>query len=666
MARKSNPSPKKKAEPLPFRQKLLLNQWLMWQLGIDPLADYGAREGKHGERIRIRPFHKLTELLQDTRLEGRDNDNLHRFYTALVNSSLYWDQERAQTNTPTPLTRQQLLRYEENIGRHTDAINAKRSRPIVWKYYQWLSLLFVEIYLDQYFNNRLGLWQSLDNYRQKFNSHYRDIPDLPAYGQEDLNKVCLQLATGSGKTLLMHVNLKQYAHYAKLVGKHNELSRAILLTPNERLSEQHAAEFEESAIRADLYSKEGHNLFTSAQGLQRVDILEVTKLRDEEGPDTLATRSLGDQNLLLVDEGHRGLSGKEDAAWISRRNQLCEKGFAFEYSATFQEAVVGTDFEDSYAKNILFDYSYRWFYEDGFGKDYQILNLPRTLEEQQTLYLTACLLKYYQQLRVYEESLNAWKPFNLEKPLWVFVGSTVKGKATKKGEFEEGKETVSDVAQILFFLADFLANKQAAAQRIEQVLRGTGRDTGLLDEAGQDIFEGGFHYLNQTGEKAEVLYQDILRRLFQTAAGGVLSLERIKGDSGEVVLRVEGAQTEFGLINVGEAKALTDYLEQQIVGNGINLRVKESNFAESQFASVKYSTSPVNVLVGSKKFVEGWDCWRVSTMGLMHVGKKEGSQIIQLFGRGVRLKGYQWSLKRSNRMAKEVGQQPANIHCWKP
>ncbi|HDR16729.1 MAG TPA: restriction endonuclease subunit R, partial [Desulfobacteraceae bacterium] len=41
------------------------------------------------------------------------------------------------------------------------------------------------------------------------------------------------------------------------------------------------------------------------------------------------------------------------------------------------------------------------------------------------------------------------------------------------------------------------------------------------------------------------------------------------------------------------------------------------------------------------------DCWRVSTMGLMHVGKSEGAQIIQLFGRGVRLKGYNWSLKRS-------------------
>ena len=38
-------------------------------------------------------------------------------------------------------------------------------------------------------------------------------------------------------------------------------------------------------------------------------------------------------------------------------------------------------------------------------------------------------------------------------------------------------------------------------------------------------------------------------------------------------------------------------------------------------------------------------------MGLMNIGKKEGSQIIQLFGRGVRLKGYDFCLKRSRAIA---------------
>ena len=37
-------------------------------------------------------------------------------------------------------------------------------------------------------------------------------------------------------------------------------------------------------------------------------------------------------------------------------------------------------------------------------------------------------------------------------------------------------------------------------------------------------------------------------------------------------------------------------------------------------------------------------------MGLMNVGRSEGSEIIQLFGRGVRLKGFKYSLKRSSKL----------------
>jgi hypothetical protein len=83
-------------------------------------------------------------------------------------------------------------------------------------------------------------------------------------------------------------------------------------------------------------------------------VIEITKLGDKEGPNTIATRSLGDHNLLLVDEGHRGLSGKsaktDENAWYKNRAMLCEKGFAFEYSATFDQAVSGTNHEDDYAK----------------------------------------------------------------------------------------------------------------------------------------------------------------------------------------------------------------------------------------------------------------------------------------------------------------------------
>ena len=59
----------------------------------------------------------------------------------------------------------------------------------------------------------------------------------------------------------------------------------------------------------------------------------------------------------------------------------------------------------------------------------------------------------------------------------------------------------------------------------------------------------------------------------------------------------------------------------------------------SLFERINESNSTVEVLAGARKFIEGWNSWRVSNMGLLNIGRSEGSQIIQLFGRGVRLRG---------------------------
>ena len=70
----------------------------------------------------------------------------------------------------------------------------------------------------------------------------------------------------------------------------------------------------------------------------------------------------------------------------------------------------------------------------------------------------------------------------------------------------------------------------------------------------------------------------------------------------------------------------------------------EQAVSESLFRGINTAESEINVLIGSKKFSAGWSSWRVSTMGLMRVGQSEGAEIIQLFGRGVRLQGYGFGL----------------------
>ena len=626
---------------LPFSEKLVLNQWLISLFGIDPLAPH-----QHKGRT-VRPLYMLTKTLADCP-EGLGPNNLHHFYTQL----------QINRQPDTRIHPDALLQFEKNIVEHTAWLNAGRDRPIEWKYYQWLSLLFTEVYLDRYFTDPPALLESLNHFVQRFNAHWarQRVPmatGISPYTADELNKLCLQNATGSGKTLLMHVNYRQFAHYAAQHGKAKEMTRTLLITPNEGLSEQHETEMRQSGIEVGRLVLDNNDMFTSQSGhLSRIDFIEITKLGDKDGPTSIATRNLGDQNLILVDEGHRGLSGDKESGFLRQRAMLTEKGFAFEYSATFREAVNAAGsakFEQAYAKAVLFDYSYKFFYEDGYGKDYKIFNIPKSQEDVEFLYLTGCLLSFYQQLALYDERKAQYAEFNLEKPLWVFVGSSVSGGAKKKTA--EELETVADIGKVLGFYAQFLAKPDQAKAAVQKLLTLSGADTGLVSN-GQDIFYGAFAYLierQRAGMTADALQTDILAKLFNNPAGGQLQLQRLKGPSGELVLKAGEGQQHFGLINVGDAMSLAKHVEDLVKRAVIApITVTDSDFLAAQFNSVKESSSPINVLVGAKKFVEGWDCWRVSTLGLMRVGRSEGAQIIQLFGRGVRLKGWQWSLKRSS------------------
>ncbi|MBK7042719.1 MAG: hypothetical protein IPH50_02880 [Rhodanobacteraceae bacterium] len=73
-----------------------------------------------------------------------------------------------------------------------------------------------------------------------------------------------------------------------------------------------------------------------------------------------------------------------------------------------------------YARSIVFDYSYRYFYGDGYGKDYQILNLDEATEQTRLdPYLTACLLAAWQQRRLYDKERPSWRR-SMHRPLPIF------------------------------------------------------------------------------------------------------------------------------------------------------------------------------------------------------------------------------------------------------
>ncbi len=617
MARSSKRKPQVR-----FEHKLVLNQWL--------LSLFGAKS-----------FEELAEPLRGAALEGLDENNVHRLHHALT-ARLY-----NLTHLPTEV----LLEYDQNIVRHTQRLNERRltrgEAPLVWKYFQYLALLFTEVYLDRYFADPKALLEALNAQIVACNdgkpeSDQLALLDPEAEAWPQLNKLAFWMATGSGKTLVMHANVLQFQHYLKKHGRRRELNRIILLTPNEGLSQQHLREFEAAGIEAELFDKDGRGLFTGGA----VEILEVSKLVEESsdkaiGAKRVVVESFEGNNLVLVDEGHRGTSGGKSGAWLSARDALCEKGFAFEYSATFGQAVKGdADLTSRYAKSTLFDYSYRYFYRDGFGKDYQILNLDEaTQRDHRDLYLTACLLAFFQQQRLHREREGEFRRFQIEKPLWIFVGGSVTATLAK--------QDASDIVEVLKFLEGYVANRAQSIQRIERVLH-----QGLVTAKGTNLFAGRFAYLNTSGLSAAQVFDETLATLFNAPAGGRLYVENLKGATGEIALRLGAENEPFGVINVGDDSKLVKLCDES------GLATKDPEFSGSLFHDLNKPGSTVNLLIGSKKFTEGWSSWRVSTMGLMNVGKGEGAQIIQLFGRGVRLKGFETSLKRSGRAELPEGVEP--------
>jgi hypothetical protein len=618
----------------------VLFQWALSKLGVRDLKQFK-------ERFQVSP----------DSAEGIDErTGLHRFFEAIAGVL----PTVADANV-VPVDR--LRAFEQNILEHTQAINTARTRHnqprIDWKYHQYLALLFTELFLDRYFQDAGALREEINARIAEHNGEAIEpdqvapfptepVGDDDADPKRQLARLAFWCATGSGKTLLMHVHVRQFRQYhqrAFSAGTWPKLDQIILVTPNDGLSAQHATEFTQSGFDVVTVGEQGVDGLFAEQAQRSIKILSIHKFQDDHGKATVATDAFKGCNLVLVDEGHRGAGRGEEGRWLSRRDQLAKGGFCIEYSATFKEAI-GNDegMKSRYARSVLFDYAYRSFYRDGYGKDFTILNLDADDEDkiEQRRYLTAALLLFYQQMRVWMDGGDAMKPFQIDKPLWVFVGHTVTG---GKVSTTDDKESVSDVVEVLLFLKGFLDAPTESVALIRGLL-----EEGFKDQNGRDLLAHKLPHIDVSGDKAALaqsLYESILRDVFHAPGGGVLAVQMMKGATGELALKV-GEAEPFGVVNVGDPGAVA----AACVEKGV-VRLEDDANRPSLFMGINRDDSPINFLVGARKFTEGWNSWRVSSIGLMRMGKSEGTQIIQLFGRGVRLRGYRMSLRRSSVLAEK-------------
>lgn len=460
-----------------------------------------------------------------------------------------------------------LNSVQKHLKTYNTFLKINQKEEVTLRYYQILALYFTELYL-----------QKKEEYNFEFSKQ----------------SLAYWMATGSGKTIIMHLNILQYVDYFKNFRDFE----IIMTTPGVNLIDQHEREI---TPFVDFLNSKCRNSV-------RLTIDSTSALLNKPNDFFDFPQSKSYRRLILVDEAHIGLSSTSasgtDGAFIDLRNRLNKKGtnsFLFEYSATFHN--INGDLEKEYEKSIVYDYNYNLFYKDGYGKDYYFQQVGDDVLEK------SFDDNLHNNLSVINEKIELWHKIDYsvqkdlfkasqhpDKPLIAFMGNTVNNKEkSAKNEDDE----VSDITNIVNFLASLT-----------------------------DTQKGNYKYL------------------FNEEYTGKLTLTRNPETDDEILLSY-GNGGFWGIVNVGNGSKFINDLDNDNVIKNPRDKVIVTNIDWYSFKNIDNPNSPINVLIGSRKFAEGWNCFRVSVIGLINLGTSKGNKIIQIFGRGVRIKGLHNDGKRT-------------------
>lgn len=88
-----------------------------------------------------------------------------------------------------------LREYDGNIRRHTLAVSDRRPNAVSWTFFQYVAILFAEIYLDRYFSDRALLLEELNGFLSGLSDADPVFSAVAPFSESDLNKVAFWSAT---------------------------------------------------------------------------------------------------------------------------------------------------------------------------------------------------------------------------------------------------------------------------------------------------------------------------------------------------------------------------------------------------------------------------------------------------------------------------------------
>ncbi|WP_334090100.1 type III restriction endonuclease subunit R, partial [Helicobacter typhlonius] len=362
----------------------------------------------------------------------------------------------------------------------------------------------------------------------------------------------------------------------------------------------------------------------------RSDLLDMS---ENVGKDSKAKRLnyknfLRDEGwIVLLDEAHKGDSKdsvrKGYIRELAEGNGESNKGFIFNFSATFSD-----NFD---LQTCAFNYNLERFNLQGYGKNIVVLDSDlkafkdKEKNEEQIVkilesFILFCAMKKHRENIMQEFSKNLKLAYH--QPLIIAVADKV---------------NTTDAGIKLYFEA------------ILQILKEDRDITPLAQNLYENLSQNQNLYFDKNLSLDEEFLELILtmdsktlrQEIFYAKEASMIEACRIKGNTKEIVFKSKNAKEPFLLLNIGSIK---EWEKQYLSNLGIE---SGEDITNGYFQDINHSDSPIQIMMGSKVFSEGWDSNRVNMISFINIGSKNAKKyVLQTIGRGVRIEPFKGVRKR--------------------
>ncbi len=445
-----------------------------------------------------------------------------------------------------------------------------------------------------------------------------------------INRIGFWMATGSGKSLVL-VKLIQIL-WRLIRRKEIPPYPVLVLTARDDLLAQlkaHVEEFNKGRTDfrihlADLkFYPDVQHSFLPIVGERELTVFfyRADNLSHEQKERIVDFRNYENDGCwyVLLDEAHKG--DREDSKRQHIYSILSRHGFLFNFSATF------TDPRD--ILTAAYNFNISKFVKAGYGKHIAILKQENrafkdkedyTGAEKQRVVLKALLMLAY--ARKAHEALPLHRPA-YHRPLMLTLVNSVNTKDADLKLFFHELERIGqgDVDEKVW--------RQAREELWQE-----------LAEGPEWLFEGE-RFTADLGLFNSISLGELLCLVYNARAVGEIEVLLRPSNRQEMAFKLKSAEQPFALIKIGD---ISNWLKEELEG----YEVIEGYEDEGFFRRLNEEDSPINILMGSRTFYEGWDSNRPNVITYVNIGTGTEAKkfILQSVGRGVRIEPFPGKRRR--------------------